>query len=189
MLNPTALSAAKCKLKLGILTIAFAPSVDANNVSIRCLNGEEFPNAIHLRDVLDLLDPSGMKLIERRCVGAYDPGVVDQNVLTPVHRNNVLDQPSRGHFIPNISGDGTYFGLGSKCYSLTFLWRSFERVGRARRKDQACRASLSKGPYDYSSNSSAYARDAFHERHLEGLAYWIKCYGGFVVESFGKVET
>lgn len=171
MLNLTALSAAKCKLKLGILTIASAPSVDANNASIRCLNGEESPHAILLRDVLDLLDPSGMELIERRCVGAHDPGGVDQNVLTPVHRNNVLDQPSHGHFIPSISGDGTHFGLGSKCYSLTFLWRSLERVGRARRKNQACRASLSKGPYDYSSNSSAYAREAYHERRLEGLGY------------------
>lgn len=71
----------------------------------------------------------------------------------------------------------------------TCLWPSFERVGRARRKDQASPASLSKGSYDYSSNSSAYARGAYHERRLEGLAYWIKCYGGFVVESFGKVET
>ena len=189
MLNPPALSAAKCKLKLGFLTIAFAPSVDANNASIRCLNGEKFPNAIHLRDILDLLDPCGMELIERRCVGVHDPAVVDQNVLTPVHRINVLDSPSRRHFIPNVSGDRTHFGLVSKCYSLTFLWRSFEQVGRTRRKDQACRASLSKGPYDYSSNSTAYARDAYHERRLEGLASWIKCYGGFVEESFGKVET
>ena len=131
MLNLTALSAAKCKLKLGILSIAFAPSVDANNASIRCLNGEEFSNAIHLRDVLDLLDPSGMELIERRCVGAHDPSVVDQNVLTPVYRNNVLDQPSRGHFIPNISGDGSYFGLGSKCYIHACGLRSSELAVRA----------------------------------------------------------